>query len=118
MLFGSNEFKIMEQSAQALWMKQKVISQNIANYDTPDYKAKTLNFSEVLQSEQNKGSDRVIDISVTTDDTTSVRPDGNNVDMVKENLEMYKTYMQSSYLFEKINGQFTSINNVMSQMPK
>lgn len=118
MLFGSREFKIMEQSADALWQKQKVISQNIANYTTPNYKAQSLTFSEVLNNQNNTNSDKLIEVTVKTDETSTVRPDGNNVDMVKENLELYKTYMQSAYLFEKINGQFTSIRNVFNQMPK
>ncbi len=118
MLFGSREFKIMEQSADALWKKQKVINQNIANYDTPNYKAKTLTFSEVLQGQQNSNNGKLIDVAVTTDETSTVRPDGNNVNMVKENLELYKTYMQSAYLYDKINGKFTSIRNVFNQMPK
>lgn len=117
MMFNSRDFRIMEQSAEALWQKQKVISQNIANYDTPGYKSKSLNFSEVLASEA-EGSNKAISINVTTDDTTSSRPDGNNVDLVSENLDLYKTYLQSAYLYDKINGKFTSIKNVLSQMPK
>lgn len=124
MLFGSRDFKIMEQSAQALWQKQNIISQNIANHDTPNYKAKKLTFSEVLkdkqnaQNSQNTNDDKLINVSVKTDETTSIRPDGNNVNLVKENLDLYKTYMQSNYLYEKIGDHFTNIRYVLSQMPK
>lgn len=118
MLFSSREFQIMEQSADALWQKQKVISQNIANYDTPGYKAKTLSFREVLAGETGDNGGKRIAVDVSTDDATSARPDGNNVNMVTENLELYKTYLQSAYLYDKINGKFTGIRNVMSQMPR
>lgn len=117
-MFDSRSFRIMEQSVDALWLKQKVISQNIANYETPGYKTKTLSFHEVLESEAENNKGKIIDVNVYTDDATSARPDGNNVDLANENLELYKTYLQSSYLYDKINGKFTSIRNVMSQMPK
>lgn len=117
MLFDARSFRIMEQSADALWQKQKVISQNIANYDTPNYKAQSLTFSEVL-NDIGKKEGQIIDVNVQTDYQTSARPDGNNVNMISENLELYKTYVQSSYLYDKINGKFTNIKTVLSQMPK
>lgn len=118
MLFGSREFQIMEQSIDALWQKQKVISQNISNYDTPDYKAHKLTFREALDEERQVLEGKRIKVDVTTDETTSVRPDGNNVDLASENIELYKTYLQSSYLYDKINGKFTSIRNVLQTMPR
>lgn len=118
MIFNSRDFRIMEQSADALWQKQKVISQNISNYDTPGYKTKSLVFSEVLASEAAENGGKSINVKIMTDDTTSSRPDGNNVNLVSENLDLYKTYLQSAYLYDKINGKFTSIKNVLSQMPR
>ncbi len=44
MLYNNIEFKAMQSSLDALWMKQRVISDNIANYETPGYKAKTVIF--------------------------------------------------------------------------
>lgn len=114
MLFGSKEFKIMEQSADALWQKQKVISHNIANYETPGFKAQKLTFKEALSGEQGK----LIEVNVDADTTTKARPDGNNVNMVTENLELYKTLMQTQYLYDKINGKFSGVRNVFSQMPR
>lgn len=108
----------MEQSIDALWQKQKVISQNIANYDTPDYKAHKLTFREALEQEKQLNGGKRIKVDISTDETTSVRPDGNNVDLAKENLELYKTYLQSSYLYDKISGKFTSVKNVMQTMPR
>lgn len=118
MLFDSKNFKIMEQSVDALWQKQKVISHNIANYDTPDYKAKSLTFKEALNDSQAAREGKYIDVSVQTDEATTARPDGNNVNMVSENLELYKTYMQSAYLYEKISGKIKSYQSVIQQMPK
>ena len=48
-LFDSNAFKITEQGLDAAWYKQQVISHNIANVSTPDFKAKTVDFGLVLK---------------------------------------------------------------------
>ncbi|MEG0879019.1 MAG: flagellar basal body rod protein FlgB, partial [Oscillospiraceae bacterium] len=85
----------MESSMDALWMKLQVHLDNIANYETPGYKAKTVNFSEVLDSATKKDDDTShLRLNVVEDATTSTRLDGNNVDMEKEQLEMWKTQAQ------------------------
>ena len=48
-LFDSAAFKITEQALDAAWYKQQVITHNIANITTPDYKAKTVDFGLVLK---------------------------------------------------------------------
>jgi flagellar basal-body rod protein FlgB len=48
-LFDSAAFKITEEGLDAAWYKQQVISNNIANVSTPDYKAQTVNFGLVLK---------------------------------------------------------------------
>ncbi|MBQ4165334.1 MAG: flagellar basal body rod protein FlgB, partial [Oscillospiraceae bacterium] len=41
-LFDTTAFRILEQGMSVLWQKQQVISQNIANSNTPDYNCKYL----------------------------------------------------------------------------
>ncbi|MEM1485307.1 flagellar basal body rod protein FlgB [Oscillospiraceae bacterium PP1C4] len=118
-MFKSLEFQAMQSSLDALWMKQKTISQNIANYETPGYKAKSLHFEDVLKdARQDGGSQYDFKATVTTQDNTSMRPDGNNVDIEKESLELYQTYLQSAYLNQKISGQFNNIRYVLNQTVK
>ncbi|MBI5056690.1 MAG: flagellar basal body rod protein FlgB [Nitrospirae bacterium] len=45
-------FKILEGLVQAANIRQKVISSNIANVDTPGYKAKDVKFNNLLSSEK------------------------------------------------------------------
>lgn len=111
-MFESKEFKAMQSSMDALWLKQKIISQNLANYETPGYKAKSVKFEDVM-SEASKRYD--FRAAVITEENTEVRPDGNNVDLEKENLELYRTYLQSAYLSQKISGQISTMRYVLSQ---
>lgn len=46
MYYDSISFKSMESGLAALNIKQKVHTQNIANIDTPDYKAKEYSFKK------------------------------------------------------------------------
>ncbi len=119
-MFDSFEFKAMQSSIETLWLKQKVISQNIANYETPGYKAQSVRFEDVLKGTQEKNGSGGYHFQavVTTQEDTAIRPDGNNVDIEKENLELYQTYLQSAYLYEKIRGQFTNMRYVLNQAMK
>ncbi|MDP4105865.1 MAG: flagellar basal body rod protein FlgB, partial [Bacillota bacterium] len=47
----SNTFTSLEQALNYSSLKQKVISQNIANADTPNYKAQDVSFKAILQNE-------------------------------------------------------------------
>lgn len=117
-MFNSVQFKAMQYSLDALWLKQKVHSNNIANYETPGFKTQSLNFREVFDAEQGVGSGtRRFEASITTNPNT-VRPDGNNVSLEKENLELYKTYVQTSALYQKISGQFKDTRYVINQTLK
>ncbi len=48
------EFRILERITQAADMRQKVIASNIANADTPGYKATDLVFKNILSNEHVK----------------------------------------------------------------
>ena len=47
--FSSNSMLLMEKSMNYLWTKQAAISDNIANAETPNYKAKLVTFEDSLK---------------------------------------------------------------------
>lgn len=47
---------------------------------------------------------------------TEVRVDGNNVQLEQQQTEMWKTYAQYSYLLDRINGYYNSINTSINNM--
>lgn len=107
----------MQYSLDALWLKQKIHTNNIANYETPGFKTQSLSFREVFDAEQGVGGTRRFEAAVNTDPNT-VRPDGNNVNLEKENLELYRTYAQTVALYQKISGQFKDTRYVINQTLK
>ena len=47
---STNSFLLMEKSLGFLWTKQAAILDNIANAETPNYKAKVVTFEETVQA--------------------------------------------------------------------
>lgn len=118
MFFHSQEFKALEAGTQLTWMQQQLHVQNISNSSTPGYKTKSLAFDTVLNAEKVKNGSSKIHAKVVENKDTSVLQDGNNVDFEKENIELYKSYVQYSALLNKIKGQFDNYNVVLNSNMK
>ena len=91
-----NYINVLESAADASWTRNSVISNNIANVDTPGYKRQDIQFEQYLQEELSGGSslddevagadlDTLAGTSYTDYGNTSYRLDGNNVDIDTEN---------------------------------
>ena len=115
---------IMNKAADAAWLRDTAISQNIANGDTPGYKRQDVNFEGLLQrelgkmkyvsldekvSEINKGHmDHLDDI-----ENYSYRLDGNSVDPEQEYAELASTRIQYNALIDSMTREFQRIKSVI-----
>jgi flagellar basal-body rod protein FlgB len=125
-LFSGNIQSLSEQALDATWYKQQVISNNIANSDTPDFKAQTVSFGLVLKEKcecaYHPGEDNVLQSGsgtslkvVTTYETnTNQILDGNNVDMEKEQLDLADTQYQYSALLDQLNNNYSMIRSAIA----
>jgi len=119
---------LLKKSLDGLWVKQQATTDNIANSLTPGYKAKTVDFETHLRSAMKKGLDgkkseliRDIEGSSTitkTSEEQSLRLDGNNVDLEKENMELAKTQLQYMYTVTELNSYFSKMRSVISEGKK
>lgn len=116
-LFNSTAFRITQQGLDILWQKQQIISQNIANKDTPDYKAKYLQFSGILREKmlQNGKTKPELHLtsSVVTDTYTADQADGNNVDDEQQQVELTRTQLQYSTLVDQMTAEFNMLKTAM-----
>lgn len=116
--YNSSNFKLMEAGIKIAQAKQDMHTHNIANLDTPGYKAKAMVFKDVLTAEKNNRQE-ITGISVEIKDTaSSSRPDENNVDYESESLGLYKTYVQQTMLLSKIKSQFENYSSVLNSSIK
>lgn len=115
MLFDSKSLGVLRGSLNGLALQQRAILHNLANLETPGYKAKNVTFEDTL-----KGAGGRYDLKahILTDDATSIRPDGNNVDADAESMKLYQNYVQQLYVYQKIGGQFTNLRYVLNQSAK
>ena len=119
-MFNNTSFRLLEQGMDAVWQRQNVIRQNIANSDTPGYKAKTLKFKAVL-SEVNKNSNGGVtkkpELNLTTYVHTELGTnqtfDENNVDTEKEGVALADAQIQYELLSNKITNEFAMIRTAI-----
>lgn len=106
--------------------KGKVISQNIANIDTPNYKAKNVSFKEVFDGakensiEAYRTDKRHITFKTHTThpgvfnySNLRYRQNGNGVDMDKEQANLASNQIYYNAVVDRINGKFSTLQNVI-----
>ncbi len=118
LLFTKNN---LEQALDATWLRNEVISQNIANVDTPNYKRKSVQFETLLNSEMksgriSRGTSKFANqsIKIVEDPTeSSYRSDGNNVDIENEMALLAANSLRYNTLVQRISGDFQKLRNVI-----
>lgn len=119
-----NYINVLDKVADASWVRNDVLANNIANADTPNYKRKDVQFETYL-SNAVAGTDSLdetvanIDLS-TLESTTyteqaglSYREDGNNVDISTENVELAKNQLKYYTLMNSVNQEFGRLKSAM-----
>ena len=130
-LFSNSNQILAEQALDAVWYKQRVISNNIANIETPDYKAKTVDFKIILeerrkcafrpvkdrsQSRINKNSNLgEFRVSTSYRQDTNQILDGNNVDLEKEALALADAQIQYDALIDRLNSDYRMIRSAITK---
>ena len=122
----SNTITSLEKAISQSTAKQKVISNNIANVDTPNYKAQEVRFDTALSNEMqklqaNKTNSKHIEFGgsdsssyrIVTKNNTNYNHNGNNVDIDHEMTEMAKNQIQYNALIERLSGKFNSLKTVI-----
>lgn len=133
MIGNSFATSLIQKALDGTWQRQKAIANNIANHETPNYKASKVSFEDSLQSEINKIQENLnssmeksqalkniqqSEISVFKDNFTTERADGNNVNIDVENLEMARTQLQYQYLTRGLSDSFSRLRYAISEGKK
>lgn len=119
-----NSMGMMEKSLDYLWAKQGITSANLANVDTPGYKAKYLSFEDTfrnkLEAASIKGSKAQVGRAITSTEPTvresqtqTARLDGNNVNADVEMVELTKTALQYQYELNSVNSDIARLRSAI-----
>lgn len=131
-MINSNVFdyiNILDKAADAAWLRNNAISNNIANADTPGYKRQDVAFETELRralgdshfetmdakvSDVNQRELGRINPTVYTEQADhSYRLDGNNVDIDTENVYLAENQLTYNALLDSINAEFKNLKMVL-----
>jgi flagellar basal-body rod protein FlgB len=102
---------VLNTALDGLSTRQQVIADNIANVDTPHYRASSVDFENALRSAIQAGDPGAASPSVTATDTP-VGANGNNVDLRKETLAAVQSQFQYQVLTRAASDRFDLVRTV------
>ena len=130
---NSSNFDYLSRGMSAANLRQEVISNNIANVNTPHFKRSAVNFEDLLAKELHLDDDgRRLDIVrthdrhlpipihgkvnavVEEDQTTTMRVDDNNVDIDIEMATLSKNQLYYNAMATQLGGFMTRMKNVIT----
>lgn len=130
-MFDSNAFdyiNVLDKAADASWLRNEAIANNIANVDTPGYKRQDVSFESELARALGASKYDTMDSKVanlknhelrsktyTDMENFSYRYDGNNVDIDAENTYLAENQIKYNALMESIQAEFRNLKAVMSK---
>ncbi len=132
-MMNSPTMEYMARGLHAASLRQEVISNNIANVNTPNFKRSTVRFEDLLAKELGMDDDGSLLKMVRThdkhlpfkpfgkaspaieeDDTTTMRVDDNNVDVDIEMAGLAKNQLWYNTMATELGGYVTKMKNVLT----
>jgi flagellar basal-body rod protein FlgB len=92
--------------------QMKLTASNMANLDTPGYKTVGMDFASELNSQVTSGGEGA-PVQAAEVDGLVARPDGNNVSMDRESMQLAQAQLQFRTGIELLRHQFTMINDAI-----
>ena len=120
----NNSSLMMEKSMNFLWAKQAAILDNIANAETPNYKAKVVTFEESLKEKleaareditPSKAVRQVLEESdfFVEEQQEVTRMDDNGVNVTEQSAEMIRNAYQLQYVMQSISSDLSRLRTAV-----
>ena len=123
---------VMQKGLSASWTRNAVIRNNIANIETPNFKASVLEFESLFAraiqeggfvgttthpGHRDLGSGNIANIrpQIIQSKDLSMRADGNNVDIESENVRLAQNSIYYNTLMEKMNSEIRRLRMAISE---
>lgn len=123
-LLYTQTFLTAQGALDGLSARHAAISHNIANVNTPGYKRQTVPFEAALARAVQEnvspctgaacGPVKAFRPPIVRDTTTSARPDGNNVDIEREMVQLVDNSLRYEVLSQYVGGFFSSLKMVIN----
>ena len=96
---------------RGLSARQRAIADNVANLETPGYKATKVEFEDTLRSALAKGDAAIAPSTVTS--TNPALPNGNNVQIDEEMIELQETNLRYQLGVEAVTSKLNLLRSSM-----
>ncbi|MDR0570893.1 MAG: flagellar basal body rod protein FlgB [Clostridiales Family XIII bacterium] len=115
---------VLQRAMDGAWRREQAVAANIANHDTPGYKAIKVSFEDALDKaarafgaglrtreeiDKNLSAIKNSEIDVFQDSAFSERADASNVNLEQENIDMAKVQIQYSYLAREMTDALSRL---------
>ena len=113
----------LQAALSGLAARQRTIANNVANVDTPNFKASEVRFEDALKSAisrtkpgstPNQAALNAAASRTSIDSVTSTRSDGNNVDIDREMAMLSETNLTYSAITQIMSSRLGILRNVIS----
>ena len=123
---------VLQRGLSASWMRNAVIRNNIANIETPGFKASVVEFESLFaraieeggfvsatthpgHREFGSGNLSAIQPRLVQSKELSMRADGNNVDIESENVRLAQNSLYYNTLMEKLNSEIRRLRMAINE---
>lgn len=129
-LFSNPVMTVLKKGLDGGSLRQKVIANNIANINTPNFKKSTVAFESLLKKALGKDSFKMntsdprhiggtpplneLKPEINIDETTSMRTDGNNVDIDEEMTNLAANGIQYQATARQLSDRFSLLSYVIT----
>lgn len=132
-ILNAPNFDYLSRGLEAANMRHEVISNNIANVNTPNFKRSAVNFEDLLAKELNIGdnqnklklvrtNDRHLPVGasgkvhgvIEEDNSTTMRVDNNNVDIDKEMAGLAKNQLYYNAMSTQLGSYISKMKSVIT----
>ncbi|WP_317310471.1 flagellar basal body rod protein FlgB [Clostridium thermobutyricum] len=122
---SSDSYSLLKEGLKASSLRGKAIANNIANINTKNYKRDTVVFEENLNKAINdfklkktnskhlENGENLGNITLAKDTSTSMRSDGNNVDLDIEKTNQAANTLKFNALVQQASGKLNNISYVI-----
>ena len=120
-MFSDVTSQLLTKALDTASMRQRVISNNLANINTPGFKRPYVTFEEELRktletnNRVNLNSIQKIEPQINKDNSTSMRLDGNNVDMDQEMVDLAMNSINYNTAVQQLNKKLGMLRYVISE---
>ena len=117
---------VLDKAADASWLRNEAIANNIANATTPGFKRQDVAFESELRKALGQDVCKSMDAKVASVKTANLNPvlytdnagfsyrlDGNSVDIENENVMMAENQLKYQGLMSSISAEFKNLQTVI-----